>query len=77
MRVQELPVGAVSYTHLDVYKRQTYLARAGLAHLTVVGLRFLALGLILLLLTPYNKGTFFNWTHMSVGLSLIHILSIC
>jgi hypothetical protein len=33
----------------------------------VVGLRFLALGLILLLLTPYNKGTFFNWAHMSVG----------
>jgi hypothetical protein len=50
-----------------LWRASTYLARAGLAHLTVLGLRFLALGLILLLLTPYNKGTFFNWTHMSVG----------
>lgn len=50
-----------------LWRASTYLARAGLAHLTVVGLRFLALGLILLLLTPYNKGTFFNWAHMSVG----------
>ena len=34
----------------------------------MLGLRCLAVGLVLLLLTPYNKGTFFNWAHMSVGI---------
>ena len=50
-----------------LWRASTYLARAGLSHWSVLGLRFLAVGLILLLLTPYNKGTFFNWAHMSVG----------
>ncbi|HEY1222314.1 MAG TPA: hypothetical protein VGE75_02315 [Acidimicrobiales bacterium] len=50
-----------------LWRASTYLARAGLAHLSVLGLRSLAAGLVLLLLTPYNKGTFLNWAHMSVG----------
>ncbi len=53
-----------------LWRAATYLARAGLSHASVLGLQFLAVGLILLLLTPYNKGTFFNWAHMSVGVAM-------
>ena len=28
------------------------------------------MGLVVLLATPYNQGTFFNWAHMSVGVSM-------
>ena len=60
-----LGFGVGSY---GLWRASTYLARAGLAHLSVLGLRCLAVGLVLLLLTPYNKGAFFNWAHMSVGI---------
>ena len=50
-----------------LWRASSYFARAGLSHLAVLGLRAVAVGLIVLLLTPYNKGTFFNWAHMSVG----------
>jgi hypothetical protein len=55
---------AASY---GLWRASSYLARVGLSHVTVLGLRVVAVGLVLLLLTPYNKGTFFNWAHMSVG----------
>jgi hypothetical protein len=55
---------AASY---GLWRTSAYFARAGISHLTVRGMRVVSLGLIALLLTPYNKGTFFNWAHMSVG----------
>jgi len=34
-----------------------------------IGLRFVALDLAVLLLTPYNQGTFLNWAHMVAGVA--------
>ena len=34
-----------------------------------VSARLVSVMLILLLLTPFNKGTFLNWTHMTVGVT--------
>jgi len=34
------------------------------------GLRWIALGLVVLLATPYNQGTFLNWAHMVTGVSM-------
>lgn len=37
--------------------------------LATLGLRLVAIELILLLITPYSGGAFLNWAHMSVGVS--------
>jgi hypothetical protein len=48
--------------------RASWLFReGGFDPLLWIGLRCVAVMLILLLMTPYNAGTFFNWAHMSVG----------
>jgi hypothetical protein len=48
--------------------RTSLLFRRGGVHILVwVGLRAVAVMLILLLLTPYDAGTFYNWAHMTVG----------
>lgn len=39
----------------------------GLESLAWVGLRVVAVMLILLLVTPYNEGAFLNWAHMTIG----------
>lgn len=36
----------------------------------VVGLRIIAISLFVLLITPFNKGTFFNWSHMITGVAM-------
>ncbi len=33
-------------------------------------LRILAVGLVVLLITPYNKGAFLNWAHMITGVTM-------
>ncbi len=33
----------------------------------IMGVRAVAVGLFLLLVTPYNRGPFLNWSHMTVG----------
>jgi hypothetical protein len=38
--------------------------------LTVVGLRVVLIGLFVLLATPFNRGTFMNWAHMTTGVTL-------
>lgn len=35
-----------------------------------LALGVVAVGLVVLLATPYNQGTFLNWTHMSVGVTM-------
>jgi len=48
--------------------RASALFRAGGADVTIwFGLRFVAVMLVVLLVTPYNEGTFLNWTHMTIG----------
>jgi hypothetical protein len=35
-----------------------------------LGLRVIAVGLVVLLATPYNQGTFLNWAHMVTGVTI-------
>ena len=45
-------------------RREADLARTG--H----GLRLIAIGLALLLVTPYDRGAVWNWTHMTFGVTI-------
>jgi len=36
----------------------------------VMGLRVVAVGLFVLLATPFNRGTFLNWAHMTAGVTI-------
>ena len=38
--------------------------------LTVYGVRAVALGLFVVIATPFNQGTFLNWTHMTAGVAV-------
>jgi hypothetical protein len=53
-----------------LWRTAWYFSRTDAPKFSVIGLRIIALELFLLLLTPYNKGTFFNWAHMVVGVSM-------
>ncbi len=46
----------------------THFKSAGVPTLTWSGLRIIAVLLFVLLATPYNRGTFLNWTHMLAGI---------
>jgi len=48
----------------------TYFTAAGAPPFTRAAFRAIAIGLIVLLATPYNQGAFLNWTHMTVGVSM-------
>ncbi len=37
---------------------------------TVYGVRVVALGLFVVIATPFNQGTFLNWTHMTAGVAM-------
>jgi hypothetical protein len=52
---------------VGLWRVANYLKRVGLSPFTVLALRLVGVGLVALLLTPYNKGAFFNWSHMIVG----------
>jgi hypothetical protein len=53
-----------------LWRTAWYFARTDAPVFSVVGLRIIALGLFALLLTPYDQGTFLNWAHMVVGVSM-------
>lgn len=53
-----------------LWRTASYFTRTDAPVFSVVGLRTIALGLFALLLTPYNQGTFLNWAHMVVGVSM-------
>ena len=52
------------------------LVAAGAPGWTLWALRYVAVGLVVLLATPYNQGTFFNWAHMSVGVAMALVAQI-
>jgi hypothetical protein len=52
---------------LGLWRLANYFKSAGLSSFTVLALRLVGVGLVALLLTPYDKGSFFNWSHMTVG----------
>ena len=44
-----------------------WFARHGGPAVLFLGVRVVAVGLMLLLITPYDQGAFLNWSHMTVG----------
>jgi hypothetical protein len=52
---------------VGLWRIATYLKLSDVSPFTVLATRLVGIGLIALLLTPYNKGAFFNWSHMIVG----------
>lgn len=52
---------------VGLWRVSTIFRQAGLDPLVWLGLRLVAAMLVLLLLTPYNEGTFYNWAHMTTG----------
>lgn len=46
------------------------LAAAGAPPWVMWSMRYVAAGLVVLLATPYNQGTFLNWSHETVGVSM-------
>ncbi len=66
--VEILVVGYV-VAALGLWRIAHYFKLVGLPSFTVLALRLVGVGLFALLLTPYNKGAFFNWSHMIVGIT--------
>jgi len=56
-----------SIAALGLWRVSSYYADAGAPAPMVGGTRAVGLGLFALLATPYNQGTFLNWTHMIAG----------
>ncbi len=52
---------------IGLWRIATFFKHHGVGSFIVIALRLVGIGLIALLLTPYNKGAIFNWCHMAVG----------
>lgn len=52
---------------IGIYSASSWLRDNGAPATAVRGARVVALGLPLLLATPYNRGTALNWAHMLIG----------
>jgi len=65
-----LPFVAIGYGvgAVGLWRTAKYLAALDVPTIFVFGLRVVATGLPLLLLTPFNHGAFFNWAHMMIGI---------
>jgi hypothetical protein len=64
--IEILAVGYV-VAALGLWRVANFFQSTGVSRFTVLALRLVGMGLLALLLTPYNKGAFFNWSHMTVG----------
>ena len=53
-----------------LWRVSAYYAQAGAPAAMVGGTRAVALGLFVVLATPYNQGTLLDWTHMTVGVTM-------
>ena len=53
-----------------LWRSALYLADTDAPPLLLQGLRWVAIGLFALLITPFNRGAFLNWTHMTVGVAV-------
>jgi len=65
-----LPLVAIGYGvgAVGLWRTAKYFAPLDVPAIFAPGLRVVALALPLLLLTPYNHGSFFNWAHMMIGI---------
>ncbi|MHB1208443.1 MAG: hypothetical protein ACYC1I_01900 [Acidimicrobiales bacterium] len=53
-----------------LWRTSSYFRSVGAPALLVVGLRVVAISLFVLLITPFDKGTFLNWAHMITGVAM-------
>lgn len=53
-----------------LWRAAGHYASLGAPALTVYGVRVVALGLFVVIATPFNQGTFLNWTHMTAGVAM-------
>ena len=53
-----------------LWRAAGHYASLGAPALIVVGVRAVALGLFVVIATPFNQGTFLNWTHMTAGVAM-------
>jgi hypothetical protein len=54
---------------VGLWRTADYFRAAGVSSATEMCLRGVSIGLFVLFVTPYNEGTFMNWTHMSAGVT--------
>lgn len=71
VHARTIPLAIIGYVTaaIGVWRTSTILRDGGAEAIAWVGLRCVAVMLILLLLTPYDGGTFLNWAHMTVGVA--------
>jgi hypothetical protein len=62
-----LLIGGYAVAFVGLWRTSTHFRAAGVAALTGVCLRAIAILLFILLATAYNRGAFPNWTHMIAG----------
>jgi hypothetical protein len=53
-----------------LWRAAGHYASLGAPTLAVYGVRVVALGLFVVIATPFNQGTFLNWTHMTAGVAM-------
>ena len=53
-----------------LWRAAGHYAVLGAPALAVYGVRVVALGLFVVIATPFNQGTFLNWTHMTAGVAM-------
>ncbi|MHB1087626.1 MAG: hypothetical protein ACYC19_02545 [Acidimicrobiales bacterium] len=53
-----------------LWRTSSHLRSVSAPALVVMGLRVVSISLVVLLITPFNKGTFLNWTHMVTGVAM-------
>lgn len=62
-----LLIGGYAAAFVGLWRTSSTFKRVGVPSFTWSGLRIIAILLFVLLVTPYNQGTFLNWTHMIAG----------
>ncbi len=62
-------VGAFATGGAALWRAATLFA-SSVGPVLAMALRAVVVGLGLLLVTPYDAGTFFNWTHMTIGVAM-------
>ncbi len=65
-------IAVVGYASASIglFNASIWLRAAGAPVAASASARTVAIGLPLLLLTPYNRGTFWNWSHMLIGITM-------
>jgi hypothetical protein len=62
-------IGGYAAAFVGLWLTSSHFKSAGVPTFTWIGLRIIAVLLFVLLATPYNRGAFLNWTHMTAGVA--------